>query len=61
MIRWTKKEGSKKMNNDFVRKSHSFTENDLYVSPSGDDRWSGKLAETDANRTDGPLATITRA
>ncbi len=28
-----------------------------YVSPSGDDRWSGTLSEPNAARNDGPLAT----
>ena len=31
---------------------------DLYVSPEGNDRWSGKLARPNAGRTDGPLATL---
>ena len=30
----------------------------LHVSPKGNDQWSGKLAEPNAGRTDGPLATI---
>jgi len=30
----------------------------LHVSPVGDDAWSGRLAEPDAERTDGPLATL---
>ena len=30
----------------------------LFVSPGGSDRWSGTLAESNAGRTDGPLATI---
>lgn len=33
----------------------------LYVSPSGDDAWTGRLAEPNAGRTDGPLATIQKA
>ena len=33
----------------------------LHVSPDGDDRWSGRRAEPDASRTDGPLATLQRA
>lgn len=33
----------------------------LYVSPHGDDRWSGRMAEPNAQRTDGPLATIPAA
>lgn len=34
---------------------------DLYVSPSGDDRWSGTLPEPNATKTDGPLASLERA
>jgi len=34
---------------------------DFYVSPGGDDRWSGRLPSADAKRTDGPFATIDRA
>jgi hypothetical protein len=34
---------------------------DLYVSTVGDDSWSGRLPAVNANRTDGPLATITAA
>ena len=30
----------------------------LYVSPDGDDRWTGKLARPNAGRTDGPLASL---
>ena len=33
----------------------------LHVSPAGNDRWSGALAEPNAGRTDGPLATPQRA
>ncbi len=33
----------------------------LYVSPDGDDRWSGKLESSNAARTDGPFASIERA
>lgn len=33
----------------------------LYVSTAGSDRWSGLLAEPNAERTDGPLATIAQA
>ena len=35
-----------------------FAENDLYVSPEGNDQWSGRLREGDEEATDGPLATI---
>ena len=34
---------------------------DLVVSPQGNDKWSGRLAEPNAQRTDGPLATIGEA
>jgi hypothetical protein len=33
----------------------------LYVSTSGDDRWSGRLESPSADRTDGPFATLLRA
>jgi hypothetical protein len=36
-------------------------EHDLYVAPDGSDRWSGMLAEPNAAKTDGPLATIQEA
>jgi len=31
---------------------------DYYVSPTGNDQWSGRLADANADATDGPLATI---
>ena len=34
---------------------------DFFVSPQGDDRWSGTLGEPNAERTDGPFATLARA
>ncbi|MCA9731975.1 DUF1349 domain-containing protein [candidate division KSB1 bacterium] len=34
---------------------------DFYVSPSGNDAWSGKLAEPNKRKSDGPFATIARA
>ena len=34
---------------------------DFYVSPAGNDTWSGKLPEPNAQKTDGPLATLTAA
>jgi hypothetical protein len=34
---------------------------DLVVSPSGDDAWSGRPAEPNAARTDGPFRTLARA
>ena len=36
-------------------------EADLYVAPDGNDAWSGKLSAPNLPRTDGPLATLTRA
>ncbi len=30
----------------------------VYVSPRGNDQWSGRLAQTNADETDGPLSTI---
>ena len=32
-----------------------------HVSPGGNDAWSGSLAEPNAGRTDGPVATLERA
>jgi hypothetical protein len=34
---------------------------DVYVAPDGDDQWSGTLPEPNAARSDGPVASITRA
>lgn len=34
---------------------------DFYISPRGDDAWSGKFAEPNADRTDGPFATLNKA
>jgi hypothetical protein len=34
---------------------------DFYVSPKGNDSWSGKLAEQNGEKTDGPFLTIERA
>ena len=34
---------------------------DLFVSPSGNDRWSGRLSAPNRERTDGPFATLARA
>ena len=34
---------------------------DFYVSPLGNDQWSGKLPEPNAAGTDGPVATVARA
>ena len=33
----------------------------MYVAPKGNDGWSGRLAETNAEKTDGPLATLAAA
>ena len=33
----------------------------FYVSPAGNDRWSGALPAADARRQDGPLATLAAA
>lgn len=41
--------------------SGASTAADLYVSPRGNDQWSGRLAAPNRNRTDGPFATIGRA
>jgi hypothetical protein len=34
---------------------------DLFVAPAGNDAWSGRLAAPNADRTDGPLATVDAA
>jgi hypothetical protein len=34
---------------------------DLFVAPNGNDKWSGGMAEPNAQRSDGPFATIRRA
>ena len=34
---------------------------DLYVSPEGNDAWSGRLPAPNADGTDGPLATVAKA
>jgi homoserine acetyltransferase len=34
---------------------------DLYVAPTGNDAWSGHLAEANAAKTDGPLASLEKA
>ena len=33
----------------------------LYVSPAGNDAWSGRLSEPNGEGTDGPVATIQKA
>ena len=35
--------------------------NTFYVATDGDDAWSGKLAEPNETKTDGPLASLQRA
>jgi len=37
------------------------TRADFYVAPNGNDQWSGKLPSPNAQKTDGPFATVTRA
>ncbi|HRR67609.1 MAG TPA: hypothetical protein P5063_08195, partial [Methanomassiliicoccales archaeon] len=34
---------------------------EVFVSPQGNDRWSGRLAAPNRSRTDGPFATLERA
>jgi hypothetical protein len=41
--------------------SQPFASHDLYVSPQGNDRWSGRLPEPNTAGTDGPLATLAKA
>ena len=36
-------------------------ESTVYVSPSGNDAWSGTLADANAQKTDGPVATLEKA
>ncbi len=38
--------------------AEQFKAQDLYISPQGNDRWSGRLAAPNAEGTDGPLATL---
>jgi len=33
----------------------------IYVSPNGNDKWSGRIAEANAGKTDGPLASLVAA
>lgn len=39
----------------------AWAETTFYVSPKGNDAWSGRLAEPNAARTDGPVASLARA
>ncbi|MGD9497775.1 MAG: hypothetical protein AB7Y46_15845, partial [Armatimonadota bacterium] len=41
-----------------VSLAHAAMPTRLYVAPNGDDRWSGRLAQPNADRTDGPLASL---
>ncbi len=41
--------------------SEKITNNALFIAPSGNDSWSGKLAEPNKNETDGPYATFQKA
>jgi hypothetical protein len=41
--------------------SAAFSPDDLYVSPLGQDHWTGRLAEPNAEGTDGPVATLSKA
>ncbi|MCX7872599.1 MAG: right-handed parallel beta-helix repeat-containing protein [Verrucomicrobiae bacterium] len=41
--------------------THSLFALTLYVSPDGNDNWSGKIKSPNREKTDGPLATITGA
>lgn len=36
-------------------------EADFYVAPGGNDQWSGKSSEANADKSDGPFATVARA
>jgi len=38
--------------------SEKIANNALFIAPSGNDNWSGKLAEPNKNETDGPFATF---
>ncbi len=33
----------------------------IYVAPDGNDKWSGQMAQANAQKTDGPVATLERA
>lgn len=39
----------------------SFSPQDLFVSPTGNDKWSGRLSEPNKEGSDGPLATLEAA
>ena len=47
-----------------VNKNQYETDNSkivFYISPTGNDNWSGRLADTNADHSDGPFATLERA
>jgi hypothetical protein len=45
-----------------MQMDHSpFTQHDLYVSPKGNDLWTGRLPDPDPTGKDGPLASLGRA
>jgi len=46
---------------EFLHAGHSNKTHVFYVSPGGDDRWSGTLPSPSSTRTDGPFATLRRA
>jgi hypothetical protein len=39
----------------------TWADQDLFVSPAGNDGWSGTLPEANAAHNDGPMATLERA
>ena len=39
----------------------SLKKNAIFVSPQGDDGWSGRLSEPNGEHSDGPFATLERA
>ena len=41
-----------------IQNTHAFT---IYVSPDGNDNWSGRLKRPNRNRTDGPVASLEAA
>ncbi len=41
--------------------AHSADTADFYISPTGNDTWSGRSAEPNTARTDGPVASVARA
>ena len=45
----------------FAMEVHAMPQADFYVSPKGNDAWSGKLSQPNEMRTDGPFASIERA